>query len=86
MTKYGRGLGREVVGAVNCGELPEVFDVAVVREFAGQRGWNPPDSYLRVVLGNAAPNDHSPGYAKYFERVDEGHYRVRDEFRGPFWR
>jgi hypothetical protein len=39
-----------------------------------------------VALANAASDDHSPSYRKYFRSVGRGRYRVRDEYRGLNWR
>ena len=82
MPKYGRGLNREIVEAVNRGEMSEPFGIRDVKEFARRRGWNVPDSYSNVALANAASPEHSQMYKKYFYQVGEGRYRLREEFRG----
>lgn len=86
MSKFGRGLNREIVGAVNRGELAEPLTTAAVLEFALTRGWAVRDTHLRVTLANAASSGHSPTYRKYFEAVGRGQYRVRREFRGADWK
>lgn len=85
LTKFGRGLNREIVGAVNRGELREPLTIAAVREFALARGWAVRESHLAVTLVNAASSNHSPTYRKYFEAVGRGRYRVRRDFRGEDW-
>ena len=85
MTKYGRGLNREIVAAVNRGELSEPLTTASVRELAALRGWKPAEGLVLVALANAASDDHSPNYRKFFRSVGRGRYRLRDEYRGPTW-
>ena len=86
MAKYGRGLNREVVAAVNRGELSEPLTTASVRHLAALRGWKPAENLVLVALANAASDSHSPTYRKYFRALGGGKYRVREEFRGPAWR
>lgn len=86
LSKFGRGFNREIVGAVNRGELREPLTTATVLEFALRRGWAVRETHLRVTLANAASSSHSPTYRKYFEAVGRGRYRVRQEFRGAEWR
>jgi hypothetical protein len=86
VAKYGRGLNREVVAAVNRGELAEPLTTDTVRQLAAMRGWKPPENLVLVALANAASDDHSPSYRKYFRSVGRGRYRVRDEYRGLNWR
>jgi hypothetical protein len=51
--------------------------VEACRDFARRRGWKPPESYIRVVLANSeVKRSHSETYISYFERVDEGKYRI----------
>ena len=85
VSKFGRGLNREIVGAVNRGELTEPLTTQAVREFALKRGWAVRETHLRVTLANATSSGHSPTYRKYFEAVGRGQYRVRTEFRGAEW-
>lgn len=85
MTKFGRGLNREIVGAVNRGELNEPLTTQAVREFALKSGWAVRETHLRVTLANAASTGHSPTYRKYFRAVGRGKYWVRPEFRGAEW-
>ncbi len=85
MAKYGRGLNREIVAAVNRGDLTEPLSIASVRQLAALRGWTPPEGLLNVTLANAASDDHSPSYRKYFRSAGPGRYRLRDEYRGPHW-
>lgn len=86
MSKYGRGLNREIVAAVNAGELQEPVCTRDVRELCESRGWGVTPAYLAVTLANAASDDHSPTYKKYFVRVSEGRYVVASTFKGGNWR
>ena len=86
MAKYGRGLNREIVAAVNRGELSEPLTTTSVRQLAALRGWKPAENLVLVALANAASDDHSPTYRKYFQSLGGGKYRVREEYRGPAWR
>ncbi len=85
MAKYGRGLNREIVAAVNRGEIPERFTIREVKAFASNNGWMIPDTYTTVTLANAASMSHSPTYKKYFEALGGGEYRLLPEFKGSRW-
>lgn len=77
MPKYGKGLGKEIyIGAKN-GEILQPFTVNDCRDFAISKGWDVPESYLKVVLANSEKDrDHSDTYKDYFMRVSEGKYRI----------
>lgn len=85
MPKFGRGLGREIVSAVNNGLIEEPFNVASVRALALSRIWKCSENYLAVCLANAATTDHSFNFKKYFESLGNGLYRVKIQFKGPEW-
>lgn len=85
MPKYGRGLNREIVAAVNAGELREPLTVRSVHTLAASRGWRISDAVMNVTLANAASETHSPTPKKYFESLGNGRYRVRAEYRGRNW-
>lgn len=85
MTKFGRGLNREIVAAVNSGELPEPLSIESVRSFVASRAWNVTEHYVIAALANGSNESHSPTYRKYFEVVSRGRYRVRHEYRGKDW-
>ena len=77
MAKYGRGLGREIYEAVRRGIIPQPFRVTDCREYILSRGWDVPETYLRVVLSNSEVHrEHSETYKNYFIRVDRGLYRI----------
>lgn len=77
MSKYGRGLGREIFEAVKNGEITQPFNVSDCRQFALSKGWDVPESYLRVALANSEVHrDHSETYKNYFVRVSEGMYNI----------
>ena len=87
MSKYGRGLNREVVAAVNTGFVSEPFSVEDVRKVIREKGWmpEPPAQYVTVALANGASDDHSPTYRKYFLSIGDGLYKLRPEYKGPGW-
>ncbi len=87
MPKYGRGLNREVVAAVNKGSITEPFTVREVRRLIKEKGWKPepPEVYIVVALANGASENHSPTYKKYFLSAGEGLYRLRTKYKGTAW-
>ena len=87
MTKYGRGLNREIVAAVNKGEISEPFSIKDVKKLVKRKGWNPgpTENHINVTLANAASDDHSLTYRKYFMSTGKGKYRLRRTFRGEEW-
>jgi hypothetical protein len=87
MPKYGRGLNREIVAAVNNGLVSEPFSVADVRMVIKKKGWKPepPEEYVTVALANGASENHSHTYKKYFLSLGEGQYKLRPEFKGLDW-
>jgi hypothetical protein len=86
MAKYGRGVNREIVGAVNQGIIDEPFSVADIRHFAQKCGWNIPENYLIDSLANASSQDHSLTYKKYFQSLGNGQYQLVGKYRGFEWR
>lgn len=88
MPKYGRGLNREMVAAVNRGFITEPFTVKEVRWLIKKKGWKPepPEEYVVVALANGASDNHSPTYKKYFLSIGDGLYKLRTEFKGQRWR
>ena len=85
MPKFGRGLNRELVAAVNRCEIEEPLTTRDVALFAERRGWKVRPSHLQVTLQNASNEAHSPTYKKYFLAVGRGRFRLRDEYRGTEW-
>ena len=88
MAKYGRGLNRELVAAVNSGIVLEPFTVSDVRKVIREKGWKPepPDEYVVVALSNGASEEHSLSYKKYFRSLGDGQYMLRPEFKGERWK
>ncbi len=89
MPKYGRGLNKEIVGAVNLGLISEPFSIGDVRKWINKyKDWqsSPTESYINVTLANAASDKHSGTYKKYFVCVDRGRYKLRSQYRGEDWR
>ena len=81
MPRYGRGLNRELVNAVNQGIIQEPFSIAQVKSFTKAKGWEVPDTYLNVCLANAASDHHSVTYKKYFIALGNGKYRIKEEYK-----
>ncbi|MBS4171827.1 hypothetical protein [Bacillus sp. FJAT-49736] len=85
MVKYGRGLNREIVGAVNGQVINEPFAITDIRNFASTKSWNIPDNYINACLTNGASLTHSLTYKKYFISLGDGKYKVDSQFRGVHW-
>lgn len=83
MAKFGRGLNREVVAEVNAGKIKEPFSVADVKKMIQREAWNPAptEKYVNSCLADAASNNHSQTYRKYFESAGVGKYRVRAAYK-----
>jgi len=88
VAKYGRGINRELVAAVNSGIVTEPFTIANVQKVIRQNGWNPepPENYVLVALSNGASEYHSHTYKKYFRSLGDGRYMRRPEFKEQMWR
>lgn len=88
MAKYGRGLDRELVAAVNSGIVSEPFTVSDVRKVIREKAWKPepPEEYVVVALSNGASEEHSHTYKKYFRALGDGQYMLRPEFKGKRWK
>jgi len=82
MPKYGKGLGKEIYNAVLKGDISEPFTVNDCRKYTRTRGWDIPETYLRVLLANSEKNrTHSSTYKSYFSRVSEGKYQTNRLFK-----
>ncbi len=81
MAKYGRGLNREIVAAINNKIINEPFDVNSVSHLVSLKGWDVPDSYVDVALANASSEAHSSTYKKYFVSLGNGKYKLVDLYR-----
>ena len=87
MTKYGRGLNREMVAAVNSGLISEPFSTKDVRRLINKKGWRPEptDNYINVALANGSSERHSLTYKKHFVSIGDGQYELRNQFKGNEW-
>jgi hypothetical protein len=87
MAKYGRGLNREMVAAVNSGLISEPFSTKDVRALIHKEGWQPEptDNYINVALANGSSVRHSPTYKKYFASIGDGQYKLKEQFKGDKW-
>lgn len=86
MVKHGRGLNREIVGAVNQGVIEEPFSVVQIRELIAQKNWDITEGYITVSLPNGSSITHSSNYKKYFESLGNGQYQILEQFKGVRWR
>jgi hypothetical protein len=87
MAKYGRGLNREIVAAVNVGLIDEPFSTREIRKLITLKKWvpEPTDNYINVALANGSSDKHSPTYKKYFFSVGNGQYKVKAKYKGGEW-
>lgn len=87
MSKYGRGLNREIVAAINSGIIQEPFSVAQVMKLIKIKQWIPQPSLLdiNVNLSNASSKVQSPTDEKYFRSLDRGLYMLNPEYKGEEW-
>ena len=77
MPKYGKGLGKEIYLAAKKGIILQPFTVSDCRKFVLSKGWDVPESYLKVVLANSErERNHSDNYTDYFSRVSKGKYII----------
>lgn len=81
MGKYGIGLGKEFALAVLKGEVPDTFNTDEVRKFAMNRGWNPSEKYINVLLPNSSSSTHSNNYPQYFRSIGNGDYVLSENIR-----
>jgi hypothetical protein len=86
MAKYGRGLNREIVAAVNAGEIKEPFGIPEVKMLVSKRKWAIAETNINVTLANGSNDEHSPTNKKYFDYIDRGLYKLKDEYRGINWK
>ena len=73
MAKYGRGLNREIVAAVNAGLISEPFSTKDIRKLIKIKNWKPEptENYINVTLANGASDRHSITFKKYFLSAGE---------------
>lgn len=81
MSKFGDGLGIEVVHAIKSGELREPITTKSIRDYCEIKKWKPSDKFINVLLANSSAEGHSLTYKKYFERVSKGEYCLAKEYR-----
>ena len=87
MAKYGRGLNREIVSAVNTGLITEPFSTKDIRKLIKVKEWQPEptENHINVTLANGASDKHSITYKKYFISVGDGQYKLRNQYKGNDW-
>lgn len=84
--KYGRGLAREIVSAVNSGVMQHPFTVEDVQRLVATNKWDVPETMLYPVLHGGSSDSHSPTHKKYFVNLGNGQFMLRDDFVSPRWR
>ena len=84
MAKYGKGLNREIVVAVNACIISEPFSTKDIRELIKIKKLKPEptENHINVTLANGAGDNHSITYKKYFIPLGHGEYKVKNEFKG----
>ena len=87
MAKYGRGLNREIVAAVNAGLISEPFSTKDIRKLIKIKKWKPEptENYINVTLANGTSDRHSVTFKKYFLSAGDGQYKVKTEFKNNDW-
>ena len=87
IAKYGRGLNREIVAAVNAGLIREPFSTKDIRKLIKAKKWEPgpTENHINVTLANAASDKHSVTYRKYLISVGNGKYELRKQYKGNDW-
>jgi hypothetical protein len=81
MGKFGRGLGKEFAWAILNGEVSKVFSTAELKKFVENKGWNPSEKYVNVLLPNSSSLTHSKTYPPYFKSIGNGKYVLADNIR-----
>lgn len=74
MSKFGDGLGIELVRAIKSGRISEPFTRNDVEKFVEEQGWTPSGNYVAVILANSSSPTHSLTYKKYFTSLGNGQY------------
>jgi len=80
MAKYGKGLNKEIVDAINRGEIQNPFGIQDVILFTKNRGWNISLRHIGASLSNGCGRDCNGSRIKYFERFYHGAYRLDPKF------
>lgn len=82
MSKYGEGLAKEIVKAVNNGEIQEPLTQEKVKELCKAKNYKCTQNMLNVILPNSEIDaKHSPTFIKYFKRINRGEYVILPEYR-----
>ena len=82
MSKYGEGLAKEIVKAVNNGEIQEPLTRKKVKELCKKKDYKCTQNMLNVILSNSEINaNHSPTFIKYFKKINRGEYVILPEYR-----
>ena len=86
MTKYGEGLAKEIVKAVNRGEIIEPITKAKVNQLCEKKKFNYSDDMKGIILSNSEIDaTHSPTFKKYFKRINKGEYIVLPQYSNLFF-
>lgn len=86
MTKYGEGLAKEIVKAVNNGEIQEPLTKKEVEKLCEKNNFQYSRNMLNVILPNSEIDaTHSPTFKKYFKKICTGQYVILPEYRDLFF-
>jgi uncharacterized protein YbcC (UPF0753/DUF2309 family) len=78
-------VNREIVGAVNKGEIIEPITVQKVKKYVNTCNWSISETYINVCLANATSLTYSKTYKKYFISIGNGKYKLASDYRGKNW-
>ncbi len=82
MAKHGKGLAKEIVKAVNNGEIKEPLTREKIVKFCKMKNYDCSENMLNVILSNSEIDAaHSLTVKRYFKRIDSGKYVVLPEHR-----
>lgn len=82
MAKYGEGLAKEIVKAINNGEITEPLTRKKVEELCMLKNYDYPKNMKNVILSNSEIDaKHSDTFKRYFKRIDKGEYVLLPQYR-----
>lgn len=86
MAKHGEGLAKEIVKAVNRGEIIEPITTDKVNQLCEKKKFEYSNHTKGVVLSNSEIDaTHSPTYKKYFKKISEGEYILLPQFSNLYF-
>lgn len=86
MAKHGDGLAKEIVKAVNIGEIIEPITKNNVNKLCENKKFNYSDDMKGIILSNSEVDaTHSPTFKKYFKRIAVGKYVLLQQYRDLYF-